>query len=126
MIYLDTNILIYLFENHASYSEKVASKMEKYVAVGEKFITSSITVTEFLAGTESSSLGTLNQVPNLTIVTLDENLAEQAAVLQRKSQIKIGDSIHLATALHFQSSAFFTNDKNLTKVAEKFIKVVNI
>jgi len=126
MIYLDTNILIYLFENHATYSEKVAGKLEEYVEVGEKFITSSITVAEFLSGTDSSSLDTLNQVPNMTIIPLDEKIAEKAANLQKKFQINIGDSIHLATALHLQSSAFFTNDKQLAKVAQQFIEVANV
>lgn len=126
MIYLDTNILIYLFENHIIYSERVANKLEDYATLGEEFITSSIAVTEFLAGTESSSLATLHQVPSLKIVTLDETIAEQAALLQRKMNINIGDSIHLATALHLHAGAFFTNDKKLSKVVEKYISVVSV
>ncbi len=125
MLYIDTNIFIYLFENHVSYSERVANKLEEYVGQGGRLITSSITVTEFLAGTDTSSLETLHQVPNLTIISLDEKLAEQAALLQRKAKIKIGDSIHLATALHLRAEAFFTNDKQLSKIVEQYIPVFN-
>ena len=97
--FLDTNILIYLFELHEPYSKQVSRVLEEYTKGGKLLATSVITVTEFLAGTNSSSLGTLHQVPNLKIIPLDESLAEKAAILQRKHKIQIGDSIHLATAI---------------------------
>lgn len=126
MIYLDTNILIYLFELHDPYSKQVASKLEQFTNEGSQLITSAITVTEFLAGTVSSSLETLRQVPNLNIISLDEQLAEQAAMLQRKHKIQIGDSIHLATATQGRAKVFFTNDIQLSKIAEKYIISVGL
>jgi predicted nucleic acid-binding protein len=50
-------------------------------------------------------------VPNLAIITIDENLAEQAAVLHKKHKAQIGDSIHLATAMQQKSEAFSTNNE---------------
>ncbi len=126
MLYLDTNILIYLFELHDPYSKKVATILEEFTESGKQLLTSAITVTEFLAGTTSSSLETLHRVPRLNIIPVDENLAEQAANLQRKNSIKIGDSIHLATAIQQKTEAFFTNDKKLTKIVEKYIPVIRI
>lgn len=126
MLYLDTNILIYLFELHDPYSKKVATILEEFTESGKQLLTSAITVTEFLAGTTSSSLETLHRVPRLNIIPVDENLAEQAAKLQRKNSIKIGDSIHLATAIQQKTEAFFTNDKRLTKIVEKYIPVISL
>lgn len=126
MLYIDTNILIYLFELHDPYSKKVATILEEFTNGGKQLVTSTITVTEFLAGTTLSSLETLHKVPKLNIISVDENLAEQAAILQRKTGIKIGDSIHLATAIQQKTEAFFTNDKNLTKVVEKYIPVISL
>ena len=126
MLYLDTNILIYLFELHDPYSKKVATILEEFTESGKQLLTSAITVTEFLAGTTSSSLETLHRVPRLNIIPVDENLAEQAANLQRKNSIKIGDSIHLATAIQQKTEAFFTNDKKLTKIVEKYIPVISL
>jgi len=125
MLYLDTNILIYLFEQHNYFSTKVADILEESIKNNRPLVTSAITVTEFLAGTDSSSLETLHQVPSLTIVNLDEILAEQAAILQRKHKVQIGDSIHLATAIQQKSEAFFTNDKLLSKIIENYMPVLS-
>ena len=126
MLYLDTNILIYLFEKHDRFSNQVASILEKYTNQNKQLITSVITVTEFLASTTSSTLQTLHQVPNLSIIFLDSTLAEQAAQLQRKEKINIGDAIHLATALQHNALSFFTNDRPLSKIVEKYIPVINL
>jgi predicted nucleic acid-binding protein len=126
MLYVDTNILIYLFELHDPYSKQVAIILEEFTNGGKQLITSTITITEFLAGTTSSSLETLHKVPNLSIVSLDENLAEKAAILQRETNIKIGDSIHVATATQQKAEAFFTNDKKLSKIVEKYLSVISL
>lgn len=126
MLYIDTNILIYLFESHDLYSKKVAGILEEFTSSGKQLLTSAVTVTEFLAGTTSSSLETLQKVPKLHIISVDENLAEHAANIQRENSIKIGDSIHLATAIQQKTEAFFTNDKKLTKVVEKYMPVISL
>jgi len=118
MLYIDTNILIYLFELHEPSSKQVASILEDHTSKGTKLVTSVITVTEFLAGTVSSNLETLHMVPNLSIIPLDERLAERAAILQRKNKVNIGDAIHLATAIHQNTEAFFTNDKLLANTCQ--------
>jgi predicted nucleic acid-binding protein len=126
MLYIDTNILIYLFELHDPYSKKVATILEEFTDSGNQLVTSAVTVTEFLTGTTLSSLETLHKVPKLNIISVNENIAEQAAILQRKNSIKIGDSIHLATAIQQKTEAFFTNDKRLTKIVEKYIPVISL
>ena len=125
MLYVDTNILIYLFELHDRYSKRVATILEEFTGGGKQLVTSAVTVTEFLAGTTLSTLETLHEVPGLNIISVDENLAEQAAIVQRRNSIKIGDSIHLATAIEQKAEAFFTNDKKLTKVVERYIPVIS-
>ena len=126
MLYLDTNVLIYLFELHDPYSKNVATILEEFTDRGKQLVTSAVTVIEFLAGTTLSSLETLHKVPKLNIIPVDENLAEQAANLQRNNSIKIGDSIHLATAVQQKAEAFFTNDKRLIKVVEKYMSVISL
>lgn len=125
MLYLDTNILIYLFESHDLYSQQVATILEEFTRTNKALMTSVVTITEFLAGTDSSSLRTLHQVPNLMIVPLDEALAEESAILQRKYKIQIGDSIHLATAIQQHAESFFTNDKKLAEIVKKHMSVVS-
>lgn len=124
MTYLDTNILIYLMEGHQQYGNLVATALEELTAQNQPLITSSVTITEFLAGTTSSSLTTLQQVPKLKFIALGENLAEQAAILQRKHlNLQIGDAIHLATAIQEQAELFFTNDKLLAKIVSNYLTI---
>ena len=122
-MYLDTNILIYLLEQHGTYSRQVAQALEESTQSAEKLVTSTITVTEFLAGTAASSLSTLQMIPRLLFISLDEALAEQAALLQRKNNLQIGDAIHLATAIENQAKVFFTNDKQLAKIAQRYMNI---
>ena len=124
-LYLDTNILIYLLEEYETYSRLVADKLQEFGA-DDSLVTSTVTITEFLAGTVSSSFATLQQVPRLHFVPLDEALAEQAALLQRKDGLRIGDAIHLATAVQQEAKSLFTNDKQLAKVAGKYMKVESL
>jgi predicted nucleic acid-binding protein len=123
MTYLDTNIIIYLLEKHDIYSELVAQTLEELSENNGSFITSTITITEFLAGTTSSDLSTLHRIPKLTFILLEEEVAEQAALLQRKNKLQIGDAIHLATALSQNTDLFFSNDKELNKVVSDFITI---
>ncbi len=101
----------------------VANALEAYTNAGNTLVTSAIAITEFLAGTNASNLSTLQSVPKLSFVMLDEELAEKAALLQRKTRLCIGDAIHLATALQLEAEYFFTNDKQLAKVAKIYMPV---
>lgn len=124
LLYVDTNILIYLLEKHEPYSTLVAEALEAHATGDNAFVTSTISVTEFLAGTTAANLATLRAIPRLHFVALDEALAEQAALLQRKTKgLQLGDAIHLAAALQQQAEQFFTNDKQLAGIAKAYIPV---
>ncbi len=125
-IYLDTNILIYLLEKHKNYSKNVATILDTYSKKGYLFLSSVITVTEFLAGTISASLDTLHQVPRFCLINLNEDLAQKAAVLQKNNHMQIGDAIHLATAIEQKTELFFTNDKILANIVKNYMSVIEI
>jgi predicted nucleic acid-binding protein len=125
-MYLDTNILIYLLEQHKDYSERIAKILQELADNNGQLITSVITVTEFLAGTESSSLVTLQKVPRLEFVQLTEGLAEKAARLQKKENLQIGDAIQLATAIEQGAGSFFTNDKQLARIVKNYMEIVQL
>jgi predicted nucleic acid-binding protein len=118
MMYLDTNILVYLLEDHGNLSIQVADTLE---ASSGQLTSSAIAITEFLAGTDAP-LSALQQIPKLDFVNLDDIVAENAGHLQRKHKLHIGDSIHLASAISVQATLFFTNDKKLAKIANNYLK----
>jgi predicted nucleic acid-binding protein len=126
-LYVDTNIFIYLLERHEHLSSRVATELEQFVKSPDSgLLTSTVTITEFLAGTKSTSSETLKRIPRLTFCNLDENIAERAGQLKRKNGLKIGDAIHLASAISSNAEALYTNDKQLIAIASKHLKVVHL
>lgn len=123
MVYLDTNVFVYLLESRGSYSLRTADVLNNLRSQDESFITSVITITEFLAGTEAPGPEALQQVSNLRFLDMDEACAVQAALLQRETKLHISDAIHLATAVKYRSDLLFTNDKQLATVAKKYLPV---
>ena len=123
---LDSMTLIYLLEDaapHASTMELVFQRIEKgrctaYVSV--------LGLTELLVRPmELADYETVEKYrhfllnfPNLQILDLDIPTAEIAASLRAKYSFRTPDAIHLATALQHGASAFLTNDKQLTRLKE--------
>lgn len=126
MVYLDTNILIYLLERHTAYSNLVADALDELRSQKHSFLTSVITTVEFFASTKASDPATLQRVPGLNFVALDATCAQRAASLQRNQKLQIGDAIQLATAIEQRTDLFFTNDDKLSKIAQKYLPVKSV
>ena len=99
MIYLDTNILIYLFENHTEYATRVADYIDKNIKNNTRFATSVITITELMAGNEHITIDTLLLIQGLQIVPVNAEIAAHAGTLMCQEKMHIGDALHIATAL---------------------------
>lgn len=124
MIYLDTNILIYLFENHQEYASKVAAFLDENQKNDTPLITSVISVTELTAGNQNITIDTLKLLRGLKIVPVDETIASLAGDLIAQDKMHIGDAIHFATALNAKCNAIYTNDDYLAKKASKKLKII--
>ena len=122
MVYLDTNILVYLFEHHPTYGRCVAETITE-LHVDHTFNCATLTVTEGLAQVTKITLETFLAMPDLQLVPLDATIAARAGKLQHDTGLKIGDAIHLATALDRQADVFLTNDKRLAKTAAQYLSV---
>lgn len=54
--------------------------------------------------------------PALATVPLDEGIAEQAALLRARHNLRTPDAIHMATAIRSGASWFLTNDAGVPSV----------
>ncbi len=122
MVYVDTNILIYLLEGK-EWSHPIADKL---TALSLPLKTSALTITEFLSGAINfeDARASLYQMPSLVFIKVNEPIAERAADLQKNHGLKIGDALHLATAIEGDCTYFFTNDLKLAKAAGKYLAVL--
>lgn len=125
MVYLDTNVIIYLLEDHPDYGRQTAKKLADLKTEGQSFIASTILATEFLAGSTATSFNDLARVTDLTFEDVSLEIARSAAIHQQEHGLAMGDAIHLATAtILSQVSTFFTYDKQLADAAAKYLKVI--
>lgn len=121
MIYIDSNIIIYLLEGTEPFATSIASTLTKNKG---PFITSSIAITEVLAGNSAITSNHLKSIPRLLFADLDTEIAAIAGEMRQKENIKTPDAIHLATAKFMNCTAIFTNDSDMIKTAKNELKII--
>lgn len=130
---LDTAPIIYFVEAHPNY-DQVMTEVFRQITDGElKAATSTITLTEVLvqplrqgntvlqARYKTLLLGS----HNFSVVDIDAETAERAADLRARYNIKTPDSLQIAAALSAGCEAFLTNDRDLRRVTDLQIFVLN-
>ncbi len=125
-IALDTNVFIYVFEQHPEFGEKAKAILEHIENGFVEAVASSVSLTEILVKPIREGNLTLEKqykllfshFPNLTILPIDNVVAERAAYLRGKYNIKTPDALILATALVAKAELFITTDQRLEIVKE--------
>jgi predicted nucleic acid-binding protein len=125
-IALDTNLFIYVFEQHPEFGEKAKAILERIENGFVDAVASSVSLTEILVKPIREGNLTLEKqykllfshFPNLTILPIDNIVAERAAYLRGKYNIKTPDALILATSLVAKAELFITNDQRLEIVKE--------
>jgi predicted nucleic acid-binding protein len=125
-IALDTNIFIYVFEQHPDFGEKAKWLLEQVEEGAYSAVASTISLTEILVKPiREANLALEKQYkllfahfPNLSVVPVDNPVAERAAFLRGKYGIKTPDALVIASAILAQADVFVTNDLRLEQVEE--------
>ena len=130
-VYFDTNVLIYLIENHPTYRDKVISLIASLDELNCEVITSELTLAECLVkplaqnNKQSQDVYTasIKNSDFLTVKPVSRKVLVEAARLRSVFNNKLPDSIHLATALTTGCDAFIGNDKKI-KVGDSIELVI--
>jgi len=126
VVALDTPVFIYHFEEHPRYSQ-VTIPLFRYVEGGGcRAVTSVLSRLEILVrplqqerqDIADSYRFLLDTFPNLTQISVDEEVANAAALMRARSRLATPDSLHLASALHAGATLFVTNDDDFSKGIE--------
>jgi predicted nucleic acid-binding protein len=121
---LDTAPFIYYIEDIAPYADlldPVFSLLEKHDL---RAVTSTVTFAEILTkpfADKNFSLAdeikfTLKSFSSLSVASIDEKLAEAAALIRARHAIRLPDALQIAAAIQGEATLFITNDKRLKKV----------
>lgn len=123
---LDTNILIYHFEENPSYAAFTEELFERVESGRVRAITSALALHEILTGARKAGKpelvslyrNLLGSFPNLSFVPFDVTVADISSNLRARYGLRTPDAIQVATAIHQRADAFVTNDTGLRRVKE--------
>ena len=118
-ILIDTNIFIYLTKGDKNVIEFI---QDKDICVS--FITE-LELLSFKNIISGEELIIKNILSQFDIYNFDENLKKQIIFLRKKYNLKLPDSIILATAKYYDIP-FFTSDKKLNNIKEVDVILYNI
>jgi predicted nucleic acid-binding protein len=125
-VYIDTNVLIYHLEDTAPYSELTQILFDLIERGNLKGHTSTLSLLELNVKPYQlnrpdkavTHIALLKNLPHFSIQPLTLEMADRAAQMRAKYQLKTPDAIHLASALECRCDTMIGNDQNLKKVKE--------
>lgn len=120
----DTAPLIYYIEDVDPYADLLEPAFELLARHRLNAITSTIALAEILTkplaernfGLVDEIKFTLKSFSTLTLLAIDEKLAEVAALIRARHGIRLPDALQIAAAIHGEATLFITNDKRLRKI----------
>lgn len=120
-VYFDTNVLIYLIENHQDYHDKIVSLIAELDDLSCTVITSELTLAECLVKPFAENDKQSQEVYKASVKNSDfmkvkpvtRKILIEAARLRSVVKNKLPDSIHIATALESGCDVFVGNDKKI-------------
>ncbi len=126
LVMLDSMVFIYHFENHplfANLTEVIFERMEDGLL---NSFASVICLTEIYSGPLQKGHVSLFEeykrvfatYPNLLLIPVTPEIAEEAAILKTKYQLRTPDAIHIATGVVHKAEAFISNDETLRNIEE--------
>lgn len=133
-VFLDTAPFIYLIEDNPKYAKAVANYIaDQIVLFDSTLCTSAITIAEFsVKPKRNNEVSVIKKFKNklkehdIKVFDITEHIAELSADLRTKyTSLKNFDALQLATAISSGCEQFLTNDRELKKVKEITIILID-
>jgi predicted nucleic acid-binding protein len=130
---IDTSPFIYYLEGDARYASTTVVLFTRIEAGQTKAVTSTITMLELLVRPMRDGRATLvndinalgSRYPNLEWAPTSLAIATRAAHLRAHHHLATPDAIQIATALESGATGFVTNDRQLLRVTELDVLVLD-
>jgi len=125
-VLIDTNPIIYYFENHPTLAERYQPLFAAATDGRNELVISTITLAEVLGGPARTNnevlleryAQALSGGLGWRVRELDSAIAVQAARLRARYRLKLPDAIQLATAVNEGCFAMVTHDRDFSAVTE--------
>lgn len=124
---VDSNTLIYYFENHNEYAQYLEDLFTRIEDGDVQAYISTLSILEILVKPkrdknevlENKYKILLSNYPNLDIVSIDMNIIDLAASIRAEYNIKTPDSIIISTAITTGSKCLISNDTRLKGICDE-------
>lgn len=124
VIGLDTAPFIYYIEDIAPYADLVDPVFTLLENHALSAVTSTVTLAEILTKPFADKeffladeiRFTVKSFTALSVTSIDEKLAEAAALIRARYNVRLPDALQLAAAIQGEATLFLTNDKRTKKV----------
>jgi predicted nucleic acid-binding protein len=120
LVYLDSNIVIYLIEQPAQLGPRATARIAEMVASGDGIVVSDLTRLECRANAVATGDQlTLAQYDAFfsqaieRLMTLTTAVVDRATMIRSQCRFKTPDALHLAAAIEARCQVFLTNDSRL-------------
>ena len=121
---LDTAPFIYFIEDVAPYADLLEPAFGLLEQQALRAVTSTITLAEILTkplsennfGLADEIKFTLKTFATLSMVAIDEKLAEAAALIRARHGFRLPDALQIAVAIEGEATLYITNDSRLKKI----------
>jgi uncharacterized protein len=131
LIYLDSNIIIYLLEQPAPFGPRASARVEAMVQAGDGIVVSDLSRLECRSNViAAGDQVTLAQYDEFFAQAAERVMALTTAVCDRATEIrgryrfKIPDALHLAAAVEADCQVFLTNDARLNRFSDLTVEVL--
>src|SRR6266545_1515977 len=121
IVFLDTNIVIYLIENPPVFGARASAHITALTAAGHTFAVSDLVRLECrvmpIRRSDSTLLGYYDAFfasPRVQVLALTAPVCDRAAVLRAAHNFKTPDALQLGAAIIHGSDRFLTNDARLS------------
>lgn len=130
---IETAPFIYYVETNPAYIQRMRAIFQLIALRNVQAITSVITLTEVLSHplrrgdqvVENAYRKLLTQTHELKLIPINYLIAEQAAELRARYNLKTPDALQVSTAIHTGCDALLTNDLGLKRVSELQVLVLD-
>lgn len=130
-IFWDTNLFIYLFEDHGARSQRVAALRERMLERNDQLCTSTLTLGEVLVKPLEKGDDALCRryeealSQAVILIPFDKDAARSYASIRRDRAIRAPDALQLACAAQARVDLFITNDDRLRRCTVRGIHFIS-
>jgi len=132
-LYMDSCIVIYLFEGSDTIHEKISGMLRSLSSIGMQICISELIRLECRVGplmeNDTMLLKQYDEffsIPVIQIFPFNREIFDLAIEIRANYKFKTPYALHLATAIYWGCDEFWTNDNRFISITENRIQIVNL